>query len=263
MIESQKQARIYAQQHRIYERRIYPIILNALKKQTEPVINYILNVGSNPDLDIWIDPKVFRVPLRQAYEMVAQLAAKREYYYMRKIDGKGILDFLLDKWRLIFRDYATNYAYRIENELSETTKEEVRIALKYAYENTMNGDQTASYIRKQVGGIISRQRARVIARTEATTASNLGKEVGASEWLSEQNQQGYKQWIGREDKRERHSHNELNDRIIPIDEQWSVGGFDANAPGDVKLPGKERIQCRCTQLFMSKRRFDRMQVAKS
>jgi len=35
-----------------------------------------------------------------------------------------------------------------------------------------------------------------------------------------------------------------------------------NMPGDTRLPGNQSIQCRCTQLFMTKRRYDRIQAAK-
>lgn len=262
MTEQEQCAKIYARQHKIYERRIRPLFLNALKKQINPVIEFIQMGGRNPNLDLLIDKTVFRVPLVNSYLMVGQLAAKREYYWMQGNDEKGVLGFLIDKWSLIFRNYAINYAYRIENELSETSKQEVREILEYAYENNLSGDDTAYLIRKKVNQI-SKWRSRVIARTEATTASNLGKEVGAREWLKEQGQEGYQQWLGREDERERHDHFILNDTIIGIDEQWIVGGESANMPGDTRLSGKQRIQCRCTRMFMSKRRYDRIQAAKT
>lgn len=260
MTEAQKISLQYARQHEAYEKTMYPIFLRALRKQIKPVIAWVEELGVNPPLDALVDKTVFRKPMVTAYGLVSPLAAKREYYYMKRMDGKGFIDILIDKWRQIFIEYALNYAYRIENELAETTKNEIREALQYAYENNLNATQTASYIRKRVYNQISRHRAVVIARTEATTASNIGKETGAREWLKEQGQTGYKQWIGREDERERHTHNELNDRIIPIDEAWSVGGFPAKAPGDVRLPGNERIMCRCTTIYMSERRYLRMRL---
>jgi hypothetical protein len=248
---------------------MYPIFLSALRKQIEPVLAWVAEFGINPPLDALIKPSVFRIPIRQAYEIVGTLAAKREYYYMREMEGKGFIDFLVDKWRALFNDYATTYAYRIENDLSETTKEEIRIALRYAYENTLNANQTAAYIRKSVYNEISRTRAVMIARTEATTASNLGKEIGAKEWLKETGQAGYKQWLGRGDSRERgfgtdHGHWDLNNDIIPIEQDWTlVDGkgvvSHGQRPGDTRLPANQRIRCRCTQLFMSARRYERMQ----
>lgn len=264
MNEGEKQALLYARQHKQYERRMYPIFLKALRLQLIPVMNWVAEFGTDPPLDALIKPSIFRIPINQAYEVVGTMAAKREYYYMRGIEGKGFIDFLVDKWRSLFNNYATTYAYRIENDLSETTKEEIRIALRYAYENTLNANQTAAYIRKSVYNEISRKRAVMIARTEATTASNLGKEVGAKEWLKETGQSGYKQWLGREDDRERHSHWEMNDDIIPMEQDWKLTDNKGvvsygQRPGDTRLPANQRIMCRCTQLFLSARRYERMQ----
>lgn len=258
MTEAEKQRLLYARQHRQYEKRMYGIFLRALRKQIGPVLNWVSEFGIDPPLEALIKPSVFRQPIKQAYDMVAVTAARREYYYMRGIEDKGFIDFLVEKWRKLFNDYATTYAYRIENELSETTKEEIRRALKDAYDMQLNASDTAGLIRKRVYNEISRRRAVMIARTEATTASNLGKETGAREWLKETNQAGYKQWIGREDERERHTHWELNDDIIQIDEDWQVGNDLAMNPGDTRLSAGNRINCRCTQMFMSARRYERM-----
>lgn len=198
--------------------------------------------------------------MQQAYELVATTAARREYYWMRNTENKAILDFLVDAWRAIFMDYATNYSYRIMNELSETTKEEIRKALSEAYELQLNSDQTASYIRKKVGREISRSRAVLIARTESATAANLGKMTGAKSWLEEAGEKGYKQWIGRV-VNERSTHLALNDTIIPIDDDFFVGGERALAPGDTRLSAAERCNCRCTVQYMSERRYRRMQEA--
>lgn len=264
MNEAQKQAKLYERQHAIYERRLYPIFLNALKKQVQPTIDWVASGLSSPPLDTLVDPKVFRLPIVRAYEMIGQLAAKREYFYIRDQE-KVIIDFLIDKWRKIFYDYSVNYAYRISNELSETTREEIRKALLYATEHNLNADQTASYIRKEVQNKISRARSVTIARTETTTASNLGKDTGARTWLAEQNQKGYKQWLGRNDSRERHSHRATNNEIVPLDDKWTLTddkgvSVQCGLPGETTLPANERINCRCTFLVMSERRYNRMQA---
>lgn len=254
MTESQRIAELYAKQHSLYERRMYPIFLNVLRAQIQPVIDWIINMKDvNPPLDLLIDTKIFRPALIRSYQMIGITAAKREYYYMKGMEEKSIIEFLIDKWRSIFTNYAINYSYQIENELSETTKEEIRKALAYAYENNYNADRTATLIRRSVQGQISRTRALLIARTEATTASNLGKEAGAREWGAE-----FKQFIGREDNRERHTHVLLNDTIIPINDSFIFGGVPGSIPGDVKLPAKERIRCRCTVIYLTARTRDRL-----
>lgn len=263
-------AALYAKQHARYERRAYPIFLNALHKQVQPTIDWITKQNEvNPPLDALVVPAIWRPAMVDVYNMIGMLAAKREYYSMRNLE-KGVLDFLIEKWRQIFYTYAINYAYRVESELSETTKDRIRTALAAAYELNLNADQTAALIRKQVYNQISRSRAVMIARTETTTAASLGKDTGARQWLSDNNQQGYKQWIGREDARERGRetdtmHWHLNDTIIPIDDNFTftdengVTSF-AQMPGSTNLPANQRINCRCSLIYMSQRRYERIQA---
>ena len=255
---NEEYSNLYAKQHARYERRAYPIFLKALHEQITPTLKWITeNQSVEVPLDALVVPAIWRTPMVEVYEMIGMLAAKREYFFMRDAE-KGVLDFLVAKWREIFYFYSINYAYRIENELSETTKEEIRRALTTAYELNLNTDQTAALIRKQVYNQISRSRAVMIARTETNTAASLGKMTGGKSWLEEQGQKGYKEFIGRADERERHTHFELNNDIIPIDEPFKFGTEYAQYPGDVTLSAGERINCRCTFLIMSQRRYERI-----
>lgn len=258
------ESELYEQQLERYAKRTYPIFLRALVEQIRPVIEFIRRTGNvEPPLDILINPNIWIRPMQTAYEMVGTTSARREYYLMRATENKAILDFLVDAWRAVFIDYSTNYAYRIMNELSETTKDEIRSALRESYDRALNANQTARYIQQKVGRQISRSRAVLIARTESATAANLGKMTGAKSWLEETGQKGYKQWIGRADGRERSTHYALNDKIIPIDDDFFVGGERAMAPGDTRLSAEERCNCRCTVQYMSERRYRRMMEAKS
>jgi len=250
---------LYEKQLKRYAVRTYPIFLRALQSQVNPVVEYIRRTGNvDPPLDILVIPNVFIRPIQQSYEMVGLLSAKRQFYLMQRTENKAAIDFLIDAWKAIFLDYATNYAYRIDNELSETTKEEIRRALAEAYEQGLNADKTATYIREKVGRKISRSRAVLISRTESATAANLGKRTGAESWLSENNEKGYKQWIGRNDGRERITHIELNDDIIPMEQDFRVGNDKGQYPGDVRLSADERCNCRCTVIYLSERRYNRM-----
>lgn len=243
----------YDKQHRNYERRIRPLFLNTTRKQIQPVIRWLeLNPGL-PPVDALIESQVYRKPMILAYQTVGVLAAKREYSYQRKNDVKGIFDLLSDVWSEIINGYVADYAYRISNELSQTTIREIQNALKYGYEQSMNNNQLASYIRKRVQGEISRSRATLIARTEATTAANLGKEEGAKTYYKEQNIQGYKLYIGRNDVRERSDHLVLNDTLIPIEDNFDFGGELAQRPGALTLSANQRCNCRCTVQYMSER----------
>lgn len=249
---------IYEKQYENYLKRVYPIFLAGLQVQIQPVISFIkLNNNTNPPLDLLVNPNDMIIPIQSAYEKVGLMAAKREYYGIRA--EKSVISLLVDKWKQIFYDYSTKYAYRIKNDLAETTKDEIRKALTESYKLNLNADQTASYIRKSVQKKVSRSRAVLISRTETTTAANLGKEQGAKSWLAESGQKGYKQWLGRDDESERYTHRELNNTIIPIDNNFNVGGEEALLPGQTTLSADERCNCRCTVLYMSERRYQRMQ----
>lgn len=262
MTEQQQIANQYAKEHKNYEKRARPVFLNAVRKNALPAIEWIdLNGAEDVPLDLLVAQNDWVIPMQQAYLMIAPLAAKREYYYQKRVKATAI-DILLNVWYDIFRDYATSYAYRIMNELTETTRETIRDAIKEGYELKLNGSQLSAYIRKKVMGEISRNRANVIARTESTTASNLGKEQGAKSYFEQQGTKGYKEWVGRNDGRERHTHIALNDTVIPIDDKYTVGTEQALRPGDLDLSAKERCNCRCTQMFMSAERYRRMQANK-
>lgn len=266
MTQAERQRRDYIRQHSAYERRVRPIFLRALRQQIEPVVRWLeFNSIGEPPIDMLIDTTIFRVPMQQAYVTIGMTAAKRGYYQMRDDDlsSKAGIDLLIDLWSSFFRMFALNYAYRIENELSETTKEEIRKALAEARELGYDNAKAATLIRKKVQNQISRTRATLIARTEATTASNMAQERGARSYLEETNQSGYQQWIGREDARERHTHRELNDDIIPMGQKWQVGQELADMPGDTNLSAKERCNCRCTRLFMTERRYRRLMAEKN
>ena len=54
-----------------------------------------------------------------------------------------------------------------------------------------------------------------------------------------------KKWITMKDKRVRHTHLEVDDTLIGIKEQFTVGGYKCYCPKDTTLPPKEIIHCRC------------------
>lgn len=257
-IEESPEVILHGEQLDRYAKRVYPLFLRGLQKQLAPAIAFIRDYpAATPPLDALINPAVMREPIILAYQLVGVTAARREYYSLRR--EKSFIDFLIDKWKALFLEYATNYAYRIQNELAETTKEEIRQALKEAYEMQLSGNQIASYIYKKVGRKSTRERAVTIARTESATASNLGKQEGAKSWLN--GQQGYKQWMGRI-AHERQSHLEVNNEIIPIEQDFELniykdgilmGSEVANLPGDTRLSAANRINCRCSVRFLDER----------
>lgn len=88
---------------------------------------------------------------------------------------------------------------------------------------------------------LSEKRARAIARTEAVAAANGGtlqawKAAGVVT----------KQWLATSDPRTRETHLNANGQRASVEGLFNVGGFDAEYPGDPRLPVQERANCRCT-----------------
>lgn len=255
----------YAKQHKIAEKQLLPIFRTALYKSIEPVIKWVeimgidgVNPGELINKGVWIDA------YEKAYNLIGLKFARREYYWQRKQEGlteqeekaTGI-GFLIDIWNGKLRDFALQYTYNIQQELNDYTVQIIRRALGDA--GSLELDQFGR-VRFFIKDLKEKMRARslVISRTEATRTSNLGKELGARSWIDESGQQGYKMWLGRNDNRERDSHLEENNTIIPIDELYSVGGEQCERPGDIALSASQSINCRCSQSLMSQNRYNQL-----
>jgi len=89
-----------------------------------------------------------------------------------------------------------------------------------------------------------------IARTETSFAMNKAKELAADTSGVKFN----KEWIGKNDGRERPSHIALNGTTIDQDEMFNVGGVMMKFPGDRENgTAEECINCRCTFGYVAKR----------
>ncbi len=258
-----RQERIdYAKQQSIAEREVLPFVRKALKQTIAPVIAYVQSNGVQTSIpvEILINQSVWNTLYPQIYQNIGMKFARREFYRQRTLDGQiktkaSAIDFLIDIWTNQLRNYAYQYTYQIINELNYTTIKLIRQALNDTYQLGLDYDGAIRLFIKDVNGKFNK-RAGSISRTEATTISNLGKDIGARGWIEQQGGQGYKVWLGRNDKRERHTHLEENNVIIPINDLHTVGGEQCQRPGDVNLSAKERINCRCTESYMSQNRYN-------
>jgi len=57
----------------------------------------------------------------------------------------------------------------------------------------------------------------------------------------------HKKWNTQRDERVRRTkfHNQVSNKVIPVDSKFKAGGITADYPGDIELPVGERINCRC------------------
>lgn len=85
---------------------------------------------------------------------------------------------------------------------------------------------------------ISRMRAE--ARTSVTGLDGI-----LSTAAMRQQRLPYKQWVTRHDEHVRPTHAAAGGQTVPIDEQFIVGGYGLDYPGDRGGPAGEVINCRC------------------
>jgi hypothetical protein len=258
--------KIFARQQRIAEKTLAPIFRKALRDSVGPVIDFVKYAGTSTVPSSLINNNVWLVAYQQAYSQLPLKIAKQEYYRQRGLEVEteskaSAIDFLVDVWSSIFRDYALNYVYQISRELNDTTVKIITEALNDVNVLGLDRDGSIRLFIKTIEGKL-KLRTNTISRTEATTISNLGKDVAARSWIEEQGGQGYKVWLGRNDIRERPSHIHENDVIIPIDDKYELidpatetQSDPCLRPGDVHLKAKNRIRCRCTQSLMTENRY--------
>lgn len=265
MLKEFRQERIiFARQQRIAEKTVLPIFRKALRETVKPVVDLVRQLGTGINPAGLINQNVWNTAYLQAYDIVANKIAKQEYYRQRQIEQvkASAIDFLVDIWSATFRDYALNYVYGISRELNQTTIDIITEALGTVNALGLDRDGSIRLFEKELNGKL-KLRSLTISRTEATTISNLGKEVGAQSWIDEQGGGGYRVWLGRNDSKERPSHLHENDTILPMDQEYQLidpatesAPDPCKRPGDVKLKAKNRIGCRCTQSLMSNTRYN-------
>jgi hypothetical protein len=114
----------------------------------------------------------------------------------------------------------------------------LRDALALAVREQLSLDDVIREI--QATGPLGETAARAIARTELTAATNGGMLTG---W--KRDGFPFKQWVSLHDDRVRHAHLEADKQVVPTEQEFEVGGWPAQYPGDPRLPVHLRINCRC------------------
>lgn len=106
-------------------------------------------------------------------------------------------------------------------------------------------EQLGERIRRKFQGI-DKQRGRAIAKTETTVAYEIARDIAfraaGVQW---------KQWLTSGLGNERLSHLGANEQIVPIDEEFIVGGIPMKFPGDPAAPPKEVINCNCVSIAVA------------
>lgn len=261
MNEFKQESILFARSQAIAEKQILPIVRKTLKQSIQRVIQYANDFGLDTlKPEGLINPNVWDKMYLNIYQSIGMKLAKQEFYRQRALDTgtkASAIEFLVDIWSGVLREYALKYTYQISRELNQTTIDIINRALGEDYELGLGRDGIVRLFENNLNTAM-RTRSLVISRTEATTISNIGKDIGARSWIEQQGGGGKKVWLGRNDAKERPSHLQENDTILDIDDKYNLNGELAERPGDVNLSAKNRINCRCTQSLMSENRYNQL-----
>ena len=259
MNEFQQERIDFAKFHKTAEKQLLPFFKKALARSIQGVITYVNNNGiDRVPVQGLIDTIVWREVYPKVYQLIGMKMCRQEYYRQRRLEGLEIkasaIDFLVDVWSGKLREFAGQYVNFIEAKLNATTIEIIERALGESASLEIDAKGRLRFFLDKLAGSV-KNRALSISRTETTTIANLGKDIAARSWIEEQGQQGYKVWLGRVTG-ERETHLETNNKVIPIDDLYSLEGDLGERPGDINFKPENRINCRCTQSLMTQRRYD-------
>ncbi len=240
-----------------WERKWHLLIRNVLNKEFK-TLAYRIDVTNYMDLEL--PAKIMsREPIEKMivslYTTVGLNFAKESFQRL-KAESQAMLfkkDEPIDGWVAYLRNYAKSKAgYRITS-IAESGREQalkiIRARLEQSVNEGMGADATASLIRKgliEEGQVINQWRALRIARTEIVTASNQGAMQGAKD--TDMPMEKY--WIATYDSRTRDTH-EVMEAQNPkdMDEDFEVGDYMMDSPGDPDGGPEETINCRCSIAF--------------
>ena len=85
------------------------------------------------------------------------------------------------------------------------------------------------------------------ARTAMTGAQNAGRQAGY-ERAQDMGIDTEKQWLATMDNRTRHEHAVLDGQHVPVDENFKVGVYEIEYPGDPSADPEMVYNCRCTMI---------------
>lgn len=128
-------------------------------------------------------------------------------------------------------------------DVAKSVRDDLQKTITNAYQQGFSVDKTAAQIVAQ-SDQFSKFQARMLARTDLNGIANGGS-VMAARTVGV----GYKTWLATEDEKTRETHSEADGQTVPIDQSFTVGGEQADYPGDPSLSDEEACNCRCTVTY--------------
>jgi hypothetical protein len=201
------------------------------------------------------DPQLMTKAYIEFYQFVFVDSAKREYYQIRSQEAKtkdfALDSFFLSTWREWIKQYVLTNLVQVISGVNERTLEQIRAITAQGLSDGLNPNEIGKLLRKLVG---SKSRAVAIARTEGTSANNMGTKRSAEDWEIQTGTRLYKVWIHSGNPRDpRPAHISAQNKPIPKEDSFSINGFSLEFPGDQRGPLSERINCLCSHSYLSER----------
>lgn len=135
------------------------------------------------------------------------------------------------------------------SEVGDSLWATARAELLDGFEKGESIDQLAARLRGSAG--LTARKATLVARTQVLDASNAGSIATARATGLELR----KGWLDTPDQRTRPTHHQAGNTygsdqgMIPLADQFTVGGYQCDRPHDPTLPPAERYNCRCTVIY--------------
>lgn len=221
-----------------YDRIGTKLFLNALKAQA-----------------VSFDPKLMTDAYIEFYQYVFVDSAKREYDQIRKQEFQKkdftIDSFFLSTWKAWIRQYVLDNLVTVIAGVNSNTLEQIREVTAQNIELGLSPTESAKNLIQLIG---KKSRALAIAKTEGTTANNMGTKRSAEDWELQTGTPLYKVWIHSGSYKDpRISHINAQNKPIPKAELFNIDGKGMEFPGDKRGGASEIINCLCTHAYMSER----------
>lgn len=177
--------------------------------------------------------------------------------FEKPVEKRGILGdaainigFFSQRFQNIVTEFAAQMAAERVSKICDTLREMLTKTITNAVANNADKQKVAREIKRNWKEV-SRNRARLIARTETTTISGFAQMQTANEFTIELD----KVWISARDSRTRTDHRSADGQRVAKDEDFTIGGAKMAQPGDPKGGAENCCNCRCTVAFVPKRNF--------
>lgn len=181
-----------------------------------------------------------------ALEMAPKAAEKREGL-------AGIVlnvSFFSQRFQNLMAGFAAQMAAVRVGKICDNLRELLRTTLTNAISNNATKQDATKEVKK-VWKEISTARARLIARTETTTAAGFAQMETAKEFTIKLD----KVWISARDSRTRQDHRTADGQRVKMEEDFMIGGAKMAHPGDPRGGAGNCCNCRCTVAFVPQKEF--------